>query len=196
MAQQCSGTGKKLPVHTRILVLSVLKYHLNTQEERWSWCSAAGAKGMQQHLTAIILLHKTICLKYVLLCFRFEDPAIRLPVWAGPCLFFAFPLLSVFCFSSSSWVYGRMCHLIWLILLRVLELSPQAVLGTLCSLPFPQTLPWLWESPLTAIRWNQHCPRQAATLNFNITPGNLLSFLCSVQIKGTEKPKGHLERSH
>lgn len=63
-------------------------------------------------------------------------------------------------------------------------------------LTFPQTLPWLWESPLTATHWTQHCSRQAVTLSFNVTPGNLLPFLCSIQIKGTEKPKGHLERSH
>lgn len=174
--------------------------HTYTQEERRSSCSAAEAKGMQQNLTALILLHKTICLKYALLCFRFEGPAIRLPVWAGPCLFCAFLLSSVFCFSSSCWVYGRMCHLIWLTLLQVLEFNSQCYAGytgrPVCSLTFPQTLPWLWESPLTAIRWTQHCSRQAATLSFHITPGNLLSFLCSVQIKGTEKPKGHLERSH
>lgn len=111
---------------------------------------------------ALILLQKPICLKYVLLCFRFEGPAIRLPVWAGPCLFSAFLLSSVFCFSSSCWVYGRMCHLIWLILLQVLERNSQCCAGytgrPVCSLTFPQTLPWLWESPLIAVCWNQHVP--------------------------------------
>lgn len=152
----------------------------------------AGARVTQHNLRALTLLHRSISLNYVLLCCSSEGSEVRLPVRTGPGLYFAFLLSSVFCFSSSCWVYWQ-------------NVSPHMTCtvsnsGTLfpvlcwvhwrpvCSLPFPQVFPGLWDSPVTVIHWNQHCSGKLPLQVLTLLQGPCSPLLCPSTWKALKSP--------